>query len=157
MKIPKPRRFLYTNNCKKFTWNYKPLQIYYVLNFYKSLYRFNLLFSVPVYQAFLHKAWIIIVFSNQERGKSVSHCFPKSWYSFNIYGIISSYKSSWEILVYIQFYMRNDKLLLCYYGICGPSKYGGLNFCIVQTMSSVWDGLYASTHTILFVNFFQYF
>ena len=87
----------------------------------------------------------------------MSHCFPWSWNSFNIYGVISNYQNPGDGLAYIQFYLRNDKLLLFCYGICGRSKYGCLNFCIVQTISSFWDGLYASTYAILFCEFFSVF
>ena len=59
--------------------------------------------------------------------------------------------------MYIQFCMRNDKLLLFCYGICGPSKYVCLNFCIVQTIIYFWDGFYASTYAILFCEFFSVF
>ena len=62
-----------------------------------------------------------------------------------------------EVLVYSQFYMGNGKLLLFCYGIGGPSKYGYVNFCIVQTISSFWDGLYASTYAILFCEYFSVF
>ena len=53
--------------------------------------------------------------------------------------------------------MSNDKLLLFCYGICGPSKYGCLSFCIIPTIISFWDGLYASTYGILFCEIFSVF
>ena len=61
-------------NIREITKNVK----FTVLNLYKSLHKFNLLFSVPIYQAFLHRVHVITVFSNQESGtsKSVSRRFP---------------------------------------------------------------------------------
>ena len=49
--------------------------------------------------------------------------------------------------------MRNDKLLLFCYGISGPSKYECLRFCMIQTVTSFCDGLYASTYAIFFCQF----
>ena len=53
--------------------------------------------------------------------------------------------------------MRNDKLVLFCYGICGPSKYVCLSFCIVQAIIPFSDGLYASTYAILFCECFSVF
>ena len=47
-----------------------------------------------------------------------------------------------------QFSMKNDALLLFCFGVSGPSKYGCLNLCIVQKVSSFQNGVNASTHEI---------
>lgn len=62
-----------------------------------------------------------------------------------------------EVLAYIQLYIRNNTLLFFCYGISYSSKYVRLNFCIVGTVSFFRDGLYESTHEILFRQFFSEF
>ena len=62
-----------------------------------------------------------------------------------------------DLLVYNQFHRKNDTLLLLRSDISRSSKYGGLNFWIIQTVGSLSNDLHSLTHEILFHNHFSKF
>ena len=122
--------------------------------FFLVLFMLKLL-GLFIYKSLSQKWHIVIVFSNEHSGPNKS--VPQFSIKLKYLQVISSQSETSEpkqVPLYNHFQMRNDTLLLFCYGISGYSKYGCLNFWIIQILSSLLNSLCASsTHWILFVEF----